>query len=305
MIKQKQKYFIKLFKSGWNYLWRQGFLSFATALVIFVAVVLSTVLMIGNGAMYFMTEKIKDKMDISVYFNEQVGRDKILEIREQAIKLPQIKEAVYVSSEEAYTKFKETHQNDTYSQTLEAIGSNPFLPALVIQAKNSSQYKEIADYFRKDEFKDLVYQVNDSQRDFAIQRLNNLANGINRMGIVITLFLAFVALIVTYNTLRLSIYSQKQEIEIMHLVGAKNSLVRGPFLVQGFLCGLSAAVLSFVLFLIGLLIFQGGFEQFFMGFNPFRYFISNIIWIFLAEILIGAGLGLISSYFAVRRYLRD
>jgi len=148
MSKQKNHHF-KVLKSGWNYLQRQGFLSFATALIIFVAVVLSTVLIIGNGAMYFMTEKIKDKMDISVYFNEQVGRDKILEIREQVVKLPEVKEAVYVSSEEAYTNFQKTHQNDTYTQTLEAIGSNPFLPALVIKAKDPSQYKEIADFLKK------------------------------------------------------------------------------------------------------------------------------------------------------------
>lgn len=280
-------------------------MSFATALVIFIAVLLGTVLIIGNGGVNFMTQKIKDKMDISVYFNEQVTRDKILEIREQVIKLPEVKKAEYVSSEEAYAAFSEVHQNDTYSQTLEAIGSNPFLPALVIQAKDPAQYKTISDYFKKDEFKDLVHDVNDYQRAFAIERLNDLANGMNRIVLAVTLFLSVIALIVTYNTLRLSIYSQKEEIEIMHLVGAKNSLVRGPFLVQGALCGLSAALLSFFLFLIGLFIFQNAFQQFFMGFNPFNYFISNIIIIFLAEVIIGTGLGLISSYFAVRRYLKD
>lgn len=301
----KQTYFIKLIKNGWNYLLRQGFLSFATALVIFISVVLATVLMIGNGGINFMAEKIKDKMDISVYFNEQVGRDKILEIRNQVIKLPQVKNADYVSSEEAYAAFSAAHQNDTYSQTLEVIGSNPFLPALVIQAKDPSQYKTISDYFKKDEFKDLVHNVNDYQRAFAISRLNDLANGMNRIGLALTFFLGLIALIVTYNTLRLSIYSQKQEIEIMHLVGAKNSLVRGPFLVQGALCGLSAALLSFFLFLIGLFALQGAFQQFFMGFNPFQYYISNILFVFLGQMAIGVGLGLISSYFAVRRYLKD
>lgn len=280
-------------------------MSFATALVIFIAVVLGTVLLIGNGGVNFMTDKIKDKMDISVYFNEQVTRDKILEIREEVIKLPEVKNATYVSSEEAYTAFTEAHQGDTYSQTLEAIGSNPFLPALVIQAKDPAQYKTISNYFKQDMFKEVVHDVNDYQRAFAIQRLNDLANGMTRMVLAITLFLSVIALVVTYNTLRLSIYSQKEEIEIMHLVGAKNSLVRGPFLVQGALCGFSAALLCFLLFLIGLFIFQSGFENFFMGFNPFKYFISNVLIIFLAEVIIGTGLGLISSYFAVRRYLKD
>ncbi|MFA5009609.1 MAG: ABC transporter permease [Candidatus Paceibacterota bacterium] len=296
---------IKLFKNGWNYLWRQGFLSFATALVIFITVVLGTVLIIGNGGIGFMTDKIKDKMDISIYFNDQISRDKILEIREEVIKLPEVKKADYVSSEEAYTNFSNEHQDDSYAQTLEAIGSNPFLPALVIQAKDPLNYKIISDYFKKEEFKDIVYEVDDYQRAFAIERLNDLAKGMNRMGMALTLFLSLIALIVTYNTSRLSIYSQKEEIEIMHLVGAKNSLVRGPFLVQGFLCGLSAAFLCFILFLESLFAFQSSFQNFFMGYNPFQFFISNILFIFLAQIFIGAGLGLLSSYFAVRRYLKD
>jgi cell division transport system permease protein len=301
----KQKYFFKFLKSGWNYLLRQGFLSFATALVIFITVILGTVLIIGNGGVNFMTDKIKDKMDISVYFNEQVTRDKILEIREQVIKLPEVKKADYVSSEEAYVAFSEKHQNDTYIQTLETLGSNPFLPALVIQANDPSQYNVISDYFKKEEFKELIYEVNDYQRAFAIERLNDLANGMTRIVLVVTIFLSLIALIVTYNTLRLSIYSQKAEIDIMHLVGAKNSLVRGPFLVQGALCGLSASILAFIVFLITLFILQYGFQDFFMGFNPFNYYISNILFIFLAQFLMGVGLGLISSYFAVRRYLKD
>jgi cell division protein FtsX len=144
----KKTSIVKLFKNGWSYLWRQGFLSFATALVIFISVVLGTVLIIGNGGIGFMTDKIKDKMDISIYFNDQVSRDKILEIREEVIKLPEVKKADYVSSEEAQEIFSKEHQDDSYAQTLEAIGANPFLQALTIQAKDPLDYKIISEYFK-------------------------------------------------------------------------------------------------------------------------------------------------------------
>jgi cell division transport system permease protein len=301
------KYIVKILKSGWNYLWRQGFLSFATSLVIFIAVVLGTVLIIFHGGASFMTGIIKDKIDISVYFNEQVSMDRILEVRDQLLK--EQKETVakveFVSSEDAYSAFTKDHVGDTYTQSLDAIGSNPFLPSLVVQTKDPAQYKVVSDYFRQDQFKELVYDVNDYRRGFAIERLSSLATGINRMGLAVTIFLSLIALIITFNTLRLSIYSQKEEIEIMRLVGAKNSFVRWPFLIQGALCGLIASVLAFVVFLVMLFIFRGSLEQLFMGFSPFGFFISNVLIILIAQLFIGVGLGLISSYFAVRRYLKD
>jgi cell division transport system permease protein len=303
--KPKERYANKILKSGWNYLRRQGFLSFATALVIFVAVVLGTALIITHGAISFMSGKIQDKIDISVYFNEQVPKEKILEIRGDVEKLPQVKEVNFISSEEAYDTFLKNHESDTYTKSLEAIGGNPFLPSLVIQTKDPTQYKTVSEYFKKEELKDLVYDVNDYRRGFAIERLSNLATGINRLGLFLTIFLSLIAVVVTYNTLRLSIYSQKDEIEIMRLVGAKNSFVRGPFLIQGALCGFFAALLAFVLFFLLFFILRSTLENIFMGFNPFDYFIHNLLVIFLAQVAIGAGLGLISSFFAVRRYLKD
>ncbi len=301
------KYIVKILKSGWNYLWRQGFLSFATSLVIFIAVVLGTVLIIFHGGASFMTGIIKDKIDISVYFNEQVSMDKILEVRDQLLKEKKevIAKVDFVSSEDAYSAFTKDHNNDTYTQSLDAIGSNPFLPSLVVQTKDPAQYKVVSDYFRQDQFSELVYDVNDYRRGFAIERLSSLATGINRMGLAVTIFLSLIALIITFNTLRLSIYSQKEEIEIMRLVGAKNSFVRWPFLIQGALCGFIASILAFIVFLVVLFIFRGSLEQLFMGFNPFNFFISNILIILIAQLFIGVGLGLISSYFAVRRYLKD
>lgn len=254
-----------------------------------------------------MTGIIKDKIDISVYFNEQVPTDKILEISKQLLKDKKdvVSSVEFVSSEDAYAAFTKEHTDDTYTQSLDAIGSNPFLPALVIQTKDPAQYKVVSDYFRQDQFKELIYDINDYRRGFAIERLSSLANGINRMGLAVTIFLSLIALIITFNTLRLSIYSQKEEIEIMRLVGAKNSFVRWPFLIQGALCGFIASILGFVVFLVVLFAFRGSLEQLFMGFSPFNYFISNIFLILIAQLLIGVGLGLLSSYFAVRRYLKD
>ena len=299
------KYISKILKSGWINLKRQGFLTLATSVVIFVAVVLGTSLFIFQGGVSFLTAAIKDKIDVSVYFNEQVSREEILNIREEVAKLNEVNKVNYVSPEEAYENFVKTHENDPYMESLEAIEINPFLPSLVIQTKEPAQYKVITEFFKKEEYASLVYEIDDYKRGTIIDRISDLSNGIRNIGIVLTLFLSFIAITVTLNTLRVSIYSQREEIEIMRLVGAKNSFIRGPFLIQGAMCGFFAAILCFVIFLVLLFLFKTNLAKLFMGFDVFGFYKDNIIIILLLQLLIGIGLGLISSFFAVRKYLKD
>lgn len=298
-------YLRKIFKSGWEGFMRQGFLTFATALVIFIAVVLGTGLFFFQGGVSYLTSQIKDKIDISVSFKSDVPRDTILGIREDLTKLDQVKKVDYISPEDAYNTFVEAHQGDEYMEALGLLSVNPFLPSLRIQTKEPSQYKEVSEFLKKEEYVGYISEVNDYKRGVTIERLGELTRSVQVLGISLTLFLSLIAIIVTFNTLRLSIYSQKEEIEIMRLVGAKNSFVRGPFLVQGFLCGLFAAIISFMILTIVLFIFNKQLTTLFIGFDSLAFFKANVIWVILLQLFVGAGLGLISSYFAVRKYLRD
>ncbi|MFA5207992.1 MAG: ABC transporter permease [Candidatus Paceibacterota bacterium] len=295
----------KTFKNGWDNFWRQGFLTFATSLVIFIAVILGTALFFFQGAVSYLTQQLEDKIDISVTFKSNIERDVILQIKDNLLTLEQVKKVDYISSEDAYNTFVEAHEGDQYMEALSLIGSNPFLPALRIQTKEPSQYKEVSEYLTKDEYKDLISEVNDSKRGVMIQKLSELTKSVQVLGLFFTFILSLIAVIITFNTLRLSIYSQKEEIEIMRLVGARNSFIRGPFLVQGGLCGFFASVISFMLSTIVLFIFNTQLTTLFMGFDCLAFFKSNLLIITLLELLVGVGLGLLSSYFAVRKYLRD
>jgi cell division transport system permease protein len=298
-------FFRKTFKNGWENFWRQGFLTFATSLVIFIAVILGTALYFFQGGVSFLTQQLEDKIDISVTFKSGVQRDTILQIKDSLVTLPQVKKVEYISSEDAYNSFVTAHAGDPYMEALSLLGSNPFLPALRIQTKEPSQYKEVSVYLAKDEYKDLISEVNDYKRGVMIEKLGDITKSVQVLGLFLTVFLSLIAVIITFNTLRLSIYSQKEEIEIMRLVGAKNSFIRGPFLVQGGLCGLFASVISFMLLTIVLFAFNTQLTTLFMGFDCLAFFKANILVVMLLELVVGLGLGLLSSYFAVRKYLRD
>jgi cell division transport system permease protein len=298
-------FFKKAFKNGWESFWRQGFLTFATSLVIFIAVILGTGLFFFQGGVSYLTQQIEDKIDISVTFNSTVERDTILGIRDDLLTLSQVKKVDYISSEDAYNAFVTAHEGDKYMEALSLLGSNPFLPSLRIQTKDPSQYKEVSEYLTKDEYKSLISEVNDYKRGVMIEKLSEITKSVQLLGLSLTIFLSLIAIIVTFNTLRLSIYSQKEEIEIMRLVGAKNSFIRGPFLVQGGLCGFFASLISFMLLTIALFALNTQMTVLFMGFDCLDFFKSNILTIILLQLVVGLGLGLLSSYFAVRKYLRD
>jgi len=297
-------YIKKILKGGWKNFKRQGFLSFATALIIFMVVMLGTSLFVFENGVQYFSEKIRDKMDVSVYFKESVNQETILDLKKQVENLPEVKSVEYTSPEDAYETFSKTHKDDTFAQSLQAIQVNPFLASLKIQTHKSEQYKVVSEFFKKPEIASYVRDVNDHKRGEVIEKFSNIATNIENIGWISTLVLSIVALIIAFNTVRLSIHSQRIEIEVMHLVGAKNSLVRGPFLVQGMISGFFASVAAFILSTIIIFIAKDKIIAITDGFDIWGIYMANLSIVILLQLGLGIGLGLISSYIATRKYLK-
>jgi cell division transport system permease protein len=116
---------------------------------------------------------------------------------------------------------------------------------------------------------------------------------------------------VVFNTIRLVIYSNRDEIAIMRAVGASNAFVRGPYVVEGVLIGLIAAAISLLLILLGFLISpliystNSAFDVSIPGFTLKGFFYGNFFKLLLYQVLFGVLLTSISSFVAVRRYLKN
>ena len=137
-----------------------------------------------------------------------------------------------------------------------------------------------------------------------IENLTYIIESAVRLGLVLSAILIILSLIITFNTIRLAIYTARDEISVMRLVGASSAYVRGPFVVEGILYGVVAGLIVLILF-YPLTLWVGPFtERFFGATNIFDYYVSNFGHVFL--IILGSGLilGAVSSYFAVRRYLK-
>ncbi len=187
---------------------------------------------------------------------------------------------------------------------LKEVGGNPFSAALEIKAWEASQYEAISNFFKKEELNTLVEKVDYYQRKPVIERIYSLTDFFNKTGIIISLFLALVAILVTFNTIRLAIYNFREEIKIQRLVGASNWFIRGPFLAQGAIAGIFAALISLAIFILVCWFLSPKIKILFSDLIIFNLFLQNFWKILAIQFFTGIGLGIISSLIAIRKYLK-
>jgi len=295
----------RIFKSGWQSFFRDGGLAAATVFILVLAISLATSLFIFRGLSQFLISSLEEKADISVYFREEVSENDILEVKGELAKVPEVKEIKYVSKEKALADFIQKHKDNlVLMASLEEVGKNPFLASLNIMASEPGQYQAIANSFEGLALESLVEKVDYYQRKPVIEKIFSLTSAISQTFLFLSIILAAVAILVTFNTIRLAIYNSREEIKIQRLVGASNWFIRGPFLVQGAVAGIFAALVCLLVFSLAIWIFAPKIETFFSGLNIFQFFLTNFWQITLIQFSTGILLGVVSSTIATRKYLK-
>jgi cell division transport system permease protein len=193
-------------------------------------------------------------------------------------------------------------------QALDELGTNPLDATLNIKAKDPSQYSSIVDFINNkavgSDGSSLVDKVNYYQNKDTIDKLTGIINSSNEIGFALTMFLIIISVLITFNTLRLVIYMSREEISVMRLVGASTGYIRGPFFVAGALYGFVSAVITLIVFYPITLWLGKTAESFFVGINVFSYYVANFGEIFLIIVFSGVAIGSLSSFLAVRKYLK-
>lgn len=297
--------FYRVLKFGWQNLVRNLGISIGTIFIMFTVLTLvGSVLLLNNTSTALITS-LQNKVDVSVYFKIKAPEGKILEAEKRIKKFPEVEEVEYVSREMAIQRFKETHKdNALLMESLKEVGSNPLPASLNIKAESSESYAKLANFLEKGEFKGIIEKVNWKENKAVIEKLFSISAAVKNGGLIVSLILVFVAMVVTFNTIRLAIFSKKEEIETMKLIGATNRIVRGPFVVEGILIGLIAGLLSFLLFLAVDSFLLPESIGFFGELGVLTFFERNVLYLALIQIGGGAFLGAISSFLAAQKYLK-
>lgn len=295
----------RILKYGFYGFWRNGWLSVATISIIVNALIVFEGVILLRAMMQDALATIQDKIDISVSFKIDTPEDAILQARQALESLSEVKSIEYVSRDQALDLFKRAHENDSsITQSLALLGDNPLPASLNVKVYNPENFPAIANYLDHAPFKDAFQKVSYIQLKPIIDRMVKIMDLTEKGGAVAILFLAFIAFLVAFNTIWLAIYSSREEIGIMRLVGASNYLIRGPYMVEGILYGLVSAVLSMVV-IAPLCYAAAPYVQILLpNMNVWDYFLSHFFLLFGYQLLFGVGLGVVSSFIAVRKYLK-
>lgn len=298
-------------RGGFISFWRNGYVSLASVLVMTVTlIVISSMLLVG-AMLQSTVETIKNKVDISVYFDLDASEADIAILEKRLTALPEVAEVESFTRQEAYDNFRERHKDDNSTlQALDEIGANPFGASFNIKAKDPSQYEAIVKFIEAEqnssrEGGSIIDRINYSNNKQAIDALARIIDASNTLGTTLIIFFAFVAILITFNTVRLAIYVFREEIAVMRLVGASEMYIRGPFVTVGIMYGLVSGLLTLLL-LIPVAYYVGPITvSLGTGFDSWQYFTSNI-WNIIGIIFAsGVILGAVSSFLAVKKYLKS
>lgn len=299
----------RVLRSGFIQFWRSSFVSISSIFVLFVTLSVILSIMMSRELLNTTLSDVRSKVDINVYFVSQADEASVLAIQDKLEALPEVAQVNYISKEQALADFRERNQGDsTILQSLDEIGENPLGAVLNVRAVQPDQYETIAEYLQGDavlssQGTSIIDTVNYYDNKTAIDRLTRILDASERFGFGLMAALITLSIVVTFNTIRLAIYISRDEISVMRLVGASSKYIRGPFVVAGIISGVIAGIITLVFF-YPIVYWMGEQASGFFGLNLFQYYIGNFASIFGIIMLSGIVIGGLSSWLAVRKYLR-
>lgn len=300
----------RVVRAGFVNFWRNAFVSLSSVLIMVVTLfTIGSVVFLG-AILNSSLEGIKDKVDINVFFVTTAPESEILALRDKVEKLQEVRSVEYVSRDEALERFiKANSDKPSTLQSLEELDENPLGANLNIKAVTPSQYEGIAEFLNGEnaltsDGQTIIDDVTYGRNKIVIERLTKIIDSADRIGFGISLLLIVLSIIITFNTIRLAIYTARDEISVMRLVGASHRYIRGPFVISGILYGLISGFLTLLIYYPATYWFRNVSEDFLANFSLFEYYIAHFGELFLLIVGSGVLIGALSSYFAVRRYLK-
>ncbi len=281
---------------------RNSVMSVASVLSVVCALVIVGVVLAIAINIQFITEQIESNLEVKVYLNNNIPTLVQETIYQDLLNYEGVVSVTYESKEEALAKFKETLGEENASLVATFTAQNSPMPAsFIVKMENAEQIDALYNYSKDFEgVRDVIYG------EQTVQKLLKFNQFTNTVTWIIVAVLSVIAIFIIYNTIKLTVFSRRNEISIMKYVGATDWYIRFPFIIEGSILGLFGAFFSILLlrniyyFLTGLL--QGSMSVLPLGqtLAPASFVMTRISLIF---IIYGILLGTIGSSFSLKKFL--
>ena len=298
----------RISRTGFISVFRNPLVSLSSVVIMTIALLVISAVVFSNSLLVSALTTLQDRVDVNVYFLPNAQESEVKAIKTQIEIMEEVASVEYLSQEEVLVQFKQRHQNDQYTVGMfEEFGFNPLGATLNIHAKDPAFYGQIVDKLEQqieaNGDSNIISKINYQNNKAAIDNLTNIITISKQTGIISAIIFILISVLITFNTVHLAIFTSKDEISVMQLVGAKRNYVRGPFIISGVVYGILAAIIALIIVAITAYGLNTYTANFFSGVGVWTYFLNNIL--FFLGLIFGSGIliGIVSSFIAVRKYL--
>lgn len=299
----------RIVKSGFINLFRNAWLTIAATAVMLVALTIISIAIVLNVTANNAIKTLARDLKASVYLKEGTNEAQRDKLKKSLEGLDFVEQVELVTQDQAKSDLADDYNHDTDILQALALAGEDVLPAsLRITVSDLKRMPEIKGVAEADEYKDSVDSVSLGQTDAqaTIDKAASAQRFINTGSIIAAATLSAVSIMIIFNTIRMAIYTRRDEIRVMKLIGATPDYIRGPFLVEASLYGVFAGLIantivySLIVSLGKKVAEQPEFSE------TYNYFTSPwiVFMMLFSVILIGIFIGIFSSMLAMEKHLK-
>ena len=302
--------FVRMCRYGVNNFSRNVWLTVAATAVMTITLLIIFMTLVALHVLSDTVTDIKSRTDMSIYVKTDTSDDTARQIMSEIKKLPGVVRVSYVSPAEARTEFANDNKAD--SQMLEALNeaTNKLPGTFRVNIEDINDPSQLDHFVKTDglykEHADPNHQPSfGGDRRTAIQNIGKAIQFAQNAGIVTSLIFIIISSLIIFNTIRMAIFNRKEEIQMMKLIGADRSFIRGPFVVEAIMYGFIAAIIATALGIGALYAAKDKLASYQIAVNATVEQVTMYVGVvLLAMILAGALIGVVSSRLATRKYLK-
>lgn len=318
MQKNRKKHVVRssarILKYGTKGFSRNIWLSSAATVVMSITLIILFVTVVASVILTNTAEMMKDKIDITIYFKPNTSEEKLGELTETIKKDPNIKSVETSTSEEEYKKFLEENKSsddiiNVLDEDLEKMMIDKMQATMRIKVYDVDNLDSIKKIVEEDEtfsqFTDKekapTYDVNRVE----IATITSWARIARTGGIILAVVFLVISILIIFSTIRMAIFSRREEIYMMKLVGAEKGFIRGPFLIEAEICGVIAGIVAGTVSYFGFRFMTPRLMNYGISVDQITKVMESnqLILVFIAFIVMGVIIGRISAWLAVSKYL--
>jgi len=296
----------RVFKFALQNFWRNIWLSLVTVSIITLSILSLNFFILADALVDTSLRAIENKVNVTVDFKVDAPEEAMFALKDKLTGMPEVASVEYISKQRAMELMRERYEkegNTKITDSLKELDTNPLFASLQIKARDIEGYAVIINALNTGEYDSYIDRKN---FDDITRKITALKQRIKQVGFVINLFFVVITALIVFNTIRITIYTRREEIGIMKLVGAANWFVRTPLIIESMLYSMVSVGLAVIILYPILGVVQPYADRIFDGqaFDVLGYFSTNFVTIFGLQLLGSMALNITSCAIAMGRYLR-